>query len=144
MGQTAQYAFDGSGAAPNAERRLVQGTYDFSKVGGGTASYNLIKLNAGCRVLGGWVEVSGTPTAASGTPVLGINVEGTPGTMDLIASTSILGAPWSTAGKKAITPKINTPETTSITLTADRNVQAILGTAALSAGVFTVFLEVIG
>ena len=141
MGQTAQYAFDGSGAAPNAQRRLVQGTYDFSKVGGGTATYNLIKLNSGARVLGGWVEVSGTPAAASGTPTIAVQVEGA---NDLISAASVLGAPWSTAGKKAITPKINTPESTSITLTADRNVAALIGAAPLSAGVFTVFLEVVG
>lgn len=141
MGQTSNYAFDGSGAAPNAERRTVQGTYDFSKVGGGTATYNLIKLNQGCRVLGGWVEVSGTPTAASGTPTIALQVEGA---NDLISAASILGAPWSTTGKKAITPKINTPESTSITLTADRNVAALIASAAITTGVFTVFLEVQG
>lgn len=141
MGQTSNYCFDGSGAAPNAERRLVQGTYDASKMGGGTATYNLIKLNQGARVIGGWVEVSGTATAVSGTPTVAIMVQSA---NDLITATSVLGAPWSTVGKSAITPKANTPESTSILLTADRNVSAVVAAAAISTGVFTVFLEVVG
>lgn len=141
MGQTTNYCFDGSGASPNAEVRIVQGTYDFSKLGGGTATYNLIKLNQGCRVLGGWIDTSGTVTAASGTPTIAIQVQSA---NDLFSAGSVLTTPWSTVGKGALTPKINTPETNSLTLTADRNVAAVIGAAAITSGVFTVFLEVVG
>lgn len=141
MGQTSNYSFDGSGAAPNAARRVVQATYDVSKMGGGTATYNLIKLNQGCRVIGGYVDISGTPTAASGTPTLAIQVQSA---NDLITAASVLGAPWSTVQKTGITPKANTPESTSITLTADRNVAAVVAAAPLSAGIVSIFLEVIG
>ena len=138
------YHFDGSGVgvgAGPATRRLVQGTYDFAVNAGGTGLYSLCKLNKGAQIIGGWVEVIGTPTAVSGTPAIGIN---SLGTGDIIASTSILGAPWSTVGKKAITPKENTPESTSLTMTADTNVQMALTTAAISAGKFVVYLDVVG
>lgn len=142
MGQTANYCFDGSGAAPSAEARVVQATYDFSKVGGGTATYNLIKLNRGCRILGGWVDCSGTVTAASGTPTIALTSG--EGAGDLLAATSVLGAPFSNATRATVIPTINTPQTNSLTLTADRNVAAVIASAAITTGVFTVFLEVVG
>lgn len=142
MGQTANYTFDGSGVgvSPGGDFRIVQGTYSFANLGGGTGTYALAALPSGTRVVGGWVEVSGTPTAVSGTPTIAIHVESA---NDLVTAASVLGAPWSTTGKKAITPKINTPESTSITLSADQNVTATIASAAISTGVFTVYLQVL-
>lgn len=143
MGQTANYCFDGSGVGVplGADRRTVQARYTFAAFGGGTGSYNIGKLNNGVRILGGHVEVAGTPTAVSGTPTIAIQVEGA---NDIISAASVLGAPWSTTGKKAITPKVNTPESTSITLTADRNIVVAIAAAAINTGDFTVFLDVLG
>jgi len=47
------------------------------------------------------------------------------------------GAPYSTTGGKAIVPKINTPESTSITLTEDREITCTVAVAALTAGKLT-------
>jgi len=119
---------------------MVVGTYDFAVHGGGTGSYAIASVPSGARVVGGWVEVTGTPTAVSGTPTIALSVEAA---NDLITAASVLGAPWSTTGKKAITPKANTPESTSISVTADRNVTVAIATAAISTGVFTVYLDVV-
>lgn len=142
MGQTSNYTFDGSGVgvAAGGDFRIVQGKYSFAINGGGTGTYALATLPSGTRVLGGWVDVSGTPTAVSGTPTIAIHVQSA---NDLLTATSVLGAPFSTVGKGAFTPKINTPETNSITLTADRTVTATIATAAISTGIFTVYLEVV-
>lgn len=144
MGQLSTGHFDGSGTGispgPNSRRTIVA-TYSFAVHGGGTGSYALASLPSGARVVGGWVEVSGTPTAVSGTPTMALSVEAA---NDLITAASILGAPWSTTGKKAITPKANTPETTSITLTADRNVTLAIAAAEVNTGVISVYLDVVG
>ncbi len=142
MGQLSNGAFDGTGTGvfPGHDRRMVVGTYDFAVHGGGTGSYAIASVPSGARVVGGWVEVTGTPTAVSGTPTIALSVEAA---NDLITAASVLGAPWSTTGKKAITPKANTPESTSISVTADRNVTVAIATAAISTGVFTVYLDVV-
>jgi hypothetical protein len=141
MGQLSNGAFDGSGAGvfPGADRRTVVGTYSFAQHGGGTGSYAIASIPAGARVVGGFAEVVGTPTAVSGTPTIAVSVESA---NDLITAASILGAPWSTVGKKAITPKVNTPETNSILATADRNVTVAIASAAISTGIITVTLDV--
>jgi hypothetical protein len=144
MGQTSSGHFDGSGAglAPGANsRRTIVGTYSFATYGGGTGSYAIARLNAGARVVGGWVDVIGTPTAVSGTPTIAISVEAA---NDLITAASVLGAPWSTVGKKAITPKVNTPESTSVLLTEDRDVSVAIATAAINTGEIKVYLDVVG
>lgn len=144
MGQLSTGHFDGSGTgiSPGANsRRTIVGTYSFAVHGGGTGSYTVASLPSGARVVGGWVEVVGTPTAVSGTPTMALSVEAA---NDLITAASILGAPWSTVGKKAITPKVNTPETTSITLTANRNVTVAIASAAINTGVISVYLDVVG
>lgn len=144
MGQLASGHFDGSGTgvSPGApSRRTIQGTYSFAVHGGGTGTYTIAKLNAGARVVGGWLEVTGTPTAVSGTPSIGIN---SVAANDILSTASVLGAPWSTVGKKAIVPKANTPESTSITVAADTDVVVAITTAAINTGVFTLYLEVVG
>lgn len=144
MGQTSSGHFDGSGTGVSAgaiSRRTIVGTYSFATHTGGTGSYAVAHLPAGARVLGGFVEVVGTPTAVSGTPTIAVSVEAA---NDLITAASILGAPWSTVGKKAITPKVNTPETNSILLTAERDVTVAIATAAISTGIISVTLDIIG
>ena len=63
---------------------------------------------------------------------------------DVVAVAAISGAPWSTTGKKAIIPKRNTPESTSILTTAARNVLFVISGADLTAGKVQVYLEVMG
>jgi hypothetical protein len=80
----------------------------------------------------------GTALTGAGASV-GITAEGAG---DIVAVAAISGAPWSTTGKKAIIPKRNTPESTSITTTAARDILFVISGADLTAGVVTLFLEV--
>lgn len=89
-------------------------------------------------VVGGFVEVLTTFTSAndSGTIALSINSAN-----DLVTATAISagGNIWD-AGRQAIVPKANTPESTAIKLTANRAITATVGTQALTAGKAIVFL----
>jgi hypothetical protein len=138
------YHFDGSGVGVGAgasTRRTIAGTYDAAVNGGGTATYAIARLNKGARIVGGFFEVTGTPAAVSGTPTISIGVNSA---VDLLAATSVLGAPFSTVGKSLIIPRIETQATTAVQTTADGNVTVSVAAAAISAGKFTVYLDVIG
>ena len=91
-------------------------------------------------VMGGFVEVNTAFTSAeTNTAQISIQVQGA---NDIITAAAVSGAPWSTVGFKAIVPKINTPESTSIKLTADRDITVKVATtsALLTAGKFTGYL----
>ena len=140
MGQLASGAFDGSGTGvfSGARTRLVFCNYDFAVQGGAVGTIKLGSLPTGCRIVGGHMEVA-TIVASSGGSA-GIDSEAT---SDVVTSAATSGAPWSTTGKKAINPKRNTPETTSITTTQARDVLLNITTGAVTAGKFTLILEVI-
>lgn len=59
---------------------------------------------------------------------------------DIQTAAAVSGAPYSTTGKKAIVPKINTPESTSILLTAEREITCTVATSALLTGKLHGFL----
>ena len=50
------------------------------------------------------------------------------------------GAPYSTIGRKAIVPKANTPESTSVKTSQAREITCTVGTEALLGGKLTGFL----
>jgi hypothetical protein len=140
MGQLANGAFDGMGTgvfSGTGAPRTVTAKYDFAVNGGAAGSIVIGNLPIGTVILGGYMLV-GTALLGVGASV-GITVEGAG---DVVAVAAISGAPWSTTGKKAIIPKRNTPESTSITLTAARDILFVISGADLTAGVVTLFLEV--
>jgi len=140
MGQLANGAFDGSGTGVftgGGEIRLVTAQYSFAIHGGAQSSIVIGNLPIGSVIVGGYMVV-GTAVTGVGASV-GITVESAG---DVVAVAAISGAPWSTTGKKAIIPKRNTPESTSITLTAARNILFVISAADVTAGVVTLYLEV--
>jgi hypothetical protein len=87
-------------------------------------------------VVGGFFEVNTAfTTSASGT--LAISVQGA---NDIQTATIVSSAPFSSIGRKAIVPKANTPESTSIKCTADREITCTVATGALTAGKLTGYL----
>ena len=83
-------------------------------------------------------NVDEVTTALTGaTATVAIKVEGA---ADVNAADAISGAPWSTTGTKR---GDFTATTAPITTTAARSIVATVGTAALTAGVFTVVVEYI-
>lgn len=95
-----------------------------------------VTIPANAIVVGGFFEVNTAfTTSASGT--LAIHVQSA---NDIQTATIVSSAPFSSTGRKAIVPKANTPESTSIKLTADREITCTVATGALTAGKLTGYL----
>lgn len=140
MGQLASGAFDGSGAGVfpgGAQKRTIACTYSVAANTGAIGSLVIGHVPLGVTILGGYMNVSVAPVGAGAS--IGVTVESAG---DIVAVAAINGAPWSTTGKKAIVPKANTPESTSVTTTAERDVLFVVSAAVLTAGTVVVYLEV--
>lgn len=88
-------------------------------------------------VCGGFMQVVTAPTSTNSTSTIAIKANAA---NDISTAAAVSGAPWSTAGLKAITPKANTPESTGIALTAAREITATVAVEALLGGKVIIFL----
>ena len=95
-----------------------------------------IKLPANAIVVGGFVDVNTALTGDAGA-TLAIHVQAA---NDVISAAAVGGAPYSTIGRKAIVPKANTPESTSVKTTAEKEITCTVAVAALTAGKLTGYL----
>lgn len=97
-----------------------------------------VKLPIHAIVVGGFVDVNTAFTSASSnTGTIAISVEGA---NDIISAAAVSGAPYSTIGRKAIVPKANTPESSSVKCTAEREITCTVAIATLTAGKLTGYL----
>jgi len=118
--------------------RVARATFDLAVEANRTAEAHAseVELPAQAIVVGGFMEVNtavtGETNATLAVSILNAN--------DIQTAAAVSGAPWSTAGRKAIVPKANTPESTGIKLTAAKKITFTVGTAALTAGKVTVYL----
>ncbi len=120
--------------------QVARATYDFAEHGGAIGAIGLgVTLPDNAIVQGGFVDVVTTCVTAgadAGTMALSIlNAN------DLVTATAVNagGDIWD-EGLRAIVPKFNTPQTTSIKLTAAKQITATIAGQAFTAGKFTVFL----
>lgn len=119
--------------------KVAVGEYSFAVDGGAVGTITLRGKNgqsneipSGAIVLGGFIEVDTAVTGGgSATLSAGCQAAG-----DLSAAAVVTGAPWSTTGRKSITPAFT--GATSLKTTATRSLSVVVGTAALTAGVFRV------
>lgn len=89
-------------------------------------------------VVGGFVDVNTAFTSENtNNATIAIKVEGA---NDIISAAAVSGAPYSTIGRKAIVPKANTPESTSVKATAAREITVTVATSILTAGKLTGYL----
>lgn len=95
-----------------------------------------VTIPAHAIIVGGFVDVN-TAITGDTNATLALSVEGA---NDIISAAAVSGAPWSTIGRKAIVPKANTPESTSVKTTVAREITATVGTAALLTGKLTGYL----
>lgn len=124
---------EGHGRGP----RTSIATYSFAVQGGAIGSIVLggdSAIPAGATILGGYLDVTVVPTSG-GAATVAIQVEGAG---DIVAAAAIAGAPWSTTGRKSVVPSFT--GATSVRTTAARQVTAVVATAALTAGAFSVVL----
>lgn len=140
MGQLANAAFDGMGTGTftgSGQSRWVVAEYDFARHGGAQSSIAIGTLGAGALVIGGYMNVETVPVGVGAS--IGVTAEAAG---DVVAVAAIVGAPWSTTGRKAILPKRNTPEASSAVLTTvARDILFVISGADLTAGKVQVHLE---
>lgn len=98
-----------------------------------------VTLPINAVVVGGFLEVNTAFTSAdTNTGTIAIMVQAA---NDIQTAAAVSGAPYSTIGLKAITPKSNTPESTGIKCTAAREITCTVAVAALTAGKLTGFID---
>lgn len=111
-----------------------RGNWDFAVDGGGTATTTVRTLDGpipnGAVILGGLLDV--TTACLSGTGTQALNSEGA---ADLLAATAQAGL---TLGRKAVIPVFTAGS--SVKMTAERNVQLVIATAAFTAGAWALTL----
>lgn len=139
-GRSGAVSAEGTAANPYVfgALRITRARYDFAVDGGAVGAINLLpagaELPAGAVILGGFLDVI-TPLTSGGAATVSVNAEAAG---DLVAAAAIAGAPWSTAGRKSLVPAFT--GATTVKTTAARNIAATVGTAALTAGVFDVYV----
>ena len=119
----------------------ARGEYDFAVDGGAISTITLRsapsdsngnEIPSGSIIMGGYIEVDTVPTAG-GAATVGVNSEAA---ADLQTAITIAGAPWSTTGRKAITPVFTAGS--GVKTTARRNLAVTIAAFALTAGKFRV------
>ncbi len=112
-------------------------TYDFAVQGGVVGSLILtgVALPAKAVVFGGMMEVI-TPVTGGALSTGALQIEAA---NDLINAIIVAGAPWSTAGRKALIP-VWTAASAVITSVATRKPTAVAAVTDWTAGKFNVFL----
>ena len=89
-------------------------------------------------VVGGFVDVNTKfDSDATDAGTIAISVQGA---NDIISAAAVSGAPYSTVGRKAIVPKANTPESTSVKCTAAREITCTVAVEASLSGKLTGYL----
>jgi hypothetical protein len=98
-----------------------------------------VTLPINAVVVGGFYSVNTAFTSAGGNAgTVAISVEGA---NDIVTATAVSNAIFGTIGTKAIVPKSNTPESTSVKCTAARLITCTVAGQALTAGKLTGFLN---
>lgn len=119
--------------------RVARATFDLAVVANRTAEAHptAFKIPVNSIIVGGFMEVN-TAITGEASATLAVHVQSA---NDIQTAAAVIGAPWSTIGLKAITPKANTPESTGIKITSsDKPITFTVGTAALLTGKVTVYL----
>lgn len=93
----------------------------------------ILPINA--VVVGGFHEVNTAFTSANANNgTIAISAEAA---NDIQAAAAVSGAPYSTIGRKAIVPKMSTPESTAVKATAAREIVCTVAVSALLTGKLT-------
>lgn len=124
------------GAGLGGGRKAAVGLYSFATDGGAVGDITLRgdSVPSGAAVVDAYIKVD-TALTSGGSATVAIKLEGA---ADINAADAISGAPWSTTGVKRAD---FTATTAPVVTTAARSIKATVGTAALTAGAFTVVVE---
>lgn len=125
------------GSLGRGSSHIAHGLYDFAVDGGAVGDIVLrgdAVVPSGAIISDAWIHVD-TALTSGGAATVAIKSEGA---ADINAADAISGAPWSTTGAKRAD---FTATTAPILTTAARTITATVGTAALTAGKFSVYVE---
>jgi hypothetical protein len=118
----------------------VRGRYSFAADGGAVSTIAITSgapIPSGSIILAGWLDILTAPTSG-GSATIAVQVESA---ADIQAAAAYNGAPWSTTGVKLSSAR--TYAAAPIKTMADRNISIVIASAALTAGVFDVYLHVL-
>jgi len=124
--RVARYLFDTAGDDANGVSNKTAAAHPTGVV-----------LPAHAIVVGGFFDVNTVFTSAANTAQIAIHVVAA---NDVQTAAAVSGAPYSTIGRKAIVPKANTPESTSLKTTVDSAITLTVSVQALTAGKLTGYL----
>lgn len=96
-----------------------------------------VAIPAYALIVGGFLDVNTAVTSTNSTATIAVHVVAA---NDVVSAAQVNGAPWSTIGRKAIVPKANTPESTSLKATTESYVTFTVAVEALTAGKVTCYL----
>lgn len=123
-----------------ADLRLIKASYSFAVNGGAVGTITLLSgsdVPQGAVILGGYLDVTSALTSG-GSATVAVTVEAA---NDIITATAFGSSPWSSTGRKSVIPAFT--GATTVKTTAARNVSVVIGTAALTAGIFDVYLFIV-
>lgn len=117
--------------------KVARADYDFATDGGATGDITLRgdQIPSGAILVDALLQVDTVPTSG-GAATIAVKVESG---ADVNAADAISGAPWSSTGAKRADAL--TATAAPITTTAARDITATVGTAALTAGAFSVLVS---
>lgn len=96
-----------------------------------------VTLPANAIIVGGFMDVNTAFTSGTSAATIAVHVVSA---NDIQTAAAVSGAPFSTIGRKAIVPKANTPESTSVKTTAASEITVTVAVEVLTAGKFTGYL----
>lgn len=129
-----------AGAVTRYGSRWFRADYNFASQGGAVGTIPLAGvagIPANAAIISAYIDVI-TPVTSGGAATAALQVESA---ADVQAAVVVSGAPWSTAGVKLSSAR--TAATAPIKTTAARDVSLVIAVAALTAGVFRVYVEYI-
>jgi hypothetical protein len=124
-----------TGSLGRGEAQYAHGLYDFAVDGGAVGSITLrgdAVIPSGAIIIDSGINVDTAPTSG-GAATIAVQSEAAG---DIQAAAAISGAPWSTTGAKRGSL---TATSAPVKTTAARTLTAVVGTAALTAGKFTIW-----
>ena len=128
-----------SSIGPRVARGTARYTYNFGVQPSAIGTYVLPGpiLPDNAVIKDAFIDVLTVPTSG-GSATIGLGFETT---SDINDEDAISGAPWSSAGVVDTDAPTHGTESGYVKLTGNKGLQMIIGTAALTAGIFTVIVE---
>lgn len=117
--------------------KTVAAQYDFAKLGGAVADYNLgVRIPAGAIIVNAFAHVQTAATSADSTATIALKAETA---NNIFTAAAVSGAPWSTTGMKLAIPDLATVADYK-SISAEAELIMSIAVQALTAGKINFFV----